>query len=270
MMDEPGSGVTPRSTQSKGYKGASPVEEGIAAPDGSSKVRPMRIRLLPLIALALCACGPASEAPAAPDGSSPPVETRPANAPDQKPDFTGQTRAPGQALGVAYTVETVVGGLDHPWGLAFLPDGTRLITERAGRLRVLGADGKLSTPVAGLPAVDASGQGGLLDVAIDPNFASNGLIYWTYAQAGDGGNGTAVARGKLVSGPSPRVEGVQVIWSQTPKLNSSLHFGGRLVFARDGKLFVTTGDRSILEGRMQAQRLDGCGPWSTAPRAATN
>ncbi len=256
-MDEPGSGVTPRSTQSKGHQGASPVEEGIAAPDGSSKVRPMRIRLLPLVALALCACGPASEAPAAPDGSSPPVETRPANAPDQKPDFTGQTRAPGQALGVAYTVETVVGGLDHPWGLAFLPDGTRLITERAGRLRVLGADGKLSTPVAGLPAVDASGQGGLLDVAIDPNFASNGLIYWTYAQAGDGGNGTAVARGKLVSGPSPRVEGVQVIWSQTPKLNSSLHFGGRLVFARDGKLFVTTGDRSILEGRMQAQRLDG-------------
>ncbi|WP_419320604.1 PQQ-dependent sugar dehydrogenase [Caulobacter sp. ErkDOM-E] len=217
----------------------------------------MQTHLLPLLALVMCACGPAPDAPAAQDGSSPPVETRAANAPDQKPAFAGQTRAPSQALGVTYSVETVVGGLNHPWGLAFLPDGTRLVTERAGRLRLVSAGGQLSTPVAGLPAVDANGQGGLLDVAVDPNFASNGLIYWTYAQAGDGGNGTAAARGKLISGPSPRVEGVQVIWSQTPKLNSSLHFGGRLVFAKDGTLFITTGDRSIQEGRMQAQRLDG-------------
>jgi glucose/arabinose dehydrogenase len=158
---------------------------------------------------------------------------------------------------VAYKVDTVVSGLDHPWGLAFLPDGTKVLTERAGRMRLVGADGKLSAPVAGLPAVDANGQGGLLGVAVDPNFAQNGLVYWTYAEAGEGGNGTAAARGKLIPGPSPRVENVQVIWRQAPKLASALHFGGRLVFGKDGNLFITTGERSILEGRMQAQRLDG-------------
>ncbi len=256
-MTEAMRGVTPRPAQTLITQARGRSRNEIAEPDGSSKVRPMQTRFLPLIALVMCACGPAPDTPAAQEGSSPPVETRAANAPDQKPAFAGQTRAPRQVLGVAYSVETVVGGLDHPWGLAFLPDGTRLVTERAGRLRLVGAGGQLSTPVAGLPAVDANGQGGLLDVAVDPNFASNGLIYWTYAQTGDGGNGTAAARGKLISGASPRVEGVQVIWSQTPKLNSSLHFGGRLVFAGDGTLFITTGDRSTLEGRMQAQRLDG-------------
>ncbi|MBU4433880.1 MAG: PQQ-dependent sugar dehydrogenase [Alphaproteobacteria bacterium] len=217
----------------------------------------MRTRLLSLIALTLCACGPAPEALARQDGPGAPVETLTANAADQKPAFAGQTRAPGQALGVAYGVEVIAIDLDHPWGLAFLPDGTKLITERAGRLRLLGADGRLSTPVAGLPAVDVKGQGGLLDVAVDPDFAHNSLIYWTYAQAGDDGNGTAAARGKLVTGPSPRLDNVQVIWSQTPKLRSALHFGGRLAFAKDGNLFITTGERSILEGRKQAQRLDG-------------
>lgn len=217
----------------------------------------MQTRYLPLLALLICACGPAPETPPASPGSNQPVESRPANSPDQRPAVAGQTRAPGEALGVAYTIETIATGLDHAWGLGFLPDGTRLVTERPGRLRLVDKQGRLSTPVAGLPAVDANGQGGLLDVAIDPDFQRNGLIYWTYAQAGEGGNGTAAARGKLVMGPSPRVEGVQVIWTQTPKLNSALHFGGRLVFARDGTLFITTGDRSNAEGRMQAQRLDG-------------
>jgi len=216
----------------------------------------MRDRFLPLLALVLCACGPAPEATSQDAGG--PVETRTANAPDQKPAVAGQTRAPLRAAGVAYTVETVASGLDHPWGLAFLPDGTKLVTERAGRLRIMGTDNALSAPVAGLPPVDARGQGGLLDVAIDPDFARNGLIYWTYSEPGEGGtNGTSAARGKLIPGPSPRVEAVQVIWRQTPKLDSTLHFGGRLVFAPDGKLFITTGDRSNLEGRMQAQRLDG-------------
>ena len=222
----------------------------------------MHMRLLPTLALILAACGPAPASSAAQTepGQGPaggPVETREANAPDQKPAFVGQTRAPLQAAGVAYIVETLTGGLDHPWGLAFLPDGSKLVTERAGRLRLVSKAGVLSPPVAGLPAVDARGQGGLLDVATDPDFARNGLFYWSYAEAGDGGNGTSVARGKLVAGAEPRVEAVQVIWRQTPKLDSALHFGGRLVFARDGKLFITTGDRSILAGRVQAQSLDG-------------
>jgi glucose/arabinose dehydrogenase len=207
--------------------------------------------LIPTLVLALVACGPGQSAPADPAG---PVETRPANAPDQKPAFAGQTRAPLQAAGAAYAVETLAGGLDHPWGLALLPDGRILVTERAGRLRIVGADGKLSGAVTGLPAIDVRGQGGLLDVAIDPDFARNGLVYWTYAEGGEGGNGTAAARGRLVG---ETLTEVAVIWRQTPRLDSALHFGGRLVFAPDGKLFITTGDRSILPGRMQAQRLDG-------------
>ncbi len=213
----------------------------------------MRLRHLALAALVLSACAPATTTQAQPN---PPVETGPPNAPDQKPAFPQQTRAPEEKLGVAFNVETLVTGLDHPWGLAFLPDGSKLVTERAGRLRILGADGKLSPAVTGLPAVFAEGQGGLFDVALDPDYAKNGLVYWTYAEPREGGNGTTAARGKLVLGAAPRLENVQVIWRQLPTMDSPLHFGGRLAFSRDGALFITTGERSIIPGRMQAQKLD--------------
>jgi aldose sugar dehydrogenase len=188
------------------------------------------------------------------------VDPRPPNATGQTPAFPDQTRAPERKTNVAFDVITVAEGLQNPWGMAFLPDARILVTEKPGRLRIVGADGKLSEPVAGLPAVDARGQGGLLDVALDPSFTSNRLIYWSYAEPRDGAvNNTAVARGRLVAdaGAAPRVEGVQVIFHQTPSLNSTMHYGDRLVFARDGTLFVTLGDRSITEGRMQAQRMDG-------------
>lgn len=186
------------------------------------------------------------------------VDPNPPNATSQKPSFDGQTRAPERKANVAFDVVTVVEGLQNPWSVAFLPNGKMLVTERPGRLRILSPDGKLSEPVAGLPAVDARNQGGLLDVALDPDFATSGLIYWSYAEPRDGGtNNTAVARGKLVDDAAPRVDGVQVIYHQAPSLNSTLHYGSRLVFARDGKLFVTQGERSITEGRMQAQRMDG-------------
>lgn len=186
------------------------------------------------------------------------VDPRPPNAPSQTPAFAGQTRAPEKRLDVAFDVVTVVDGLQNPWSVAFLLGGKMLITERPGRLRVLGTDGTLSAPVTGLPAVDARGQGGLLDVALDPAFAKNQTIYWSYAEPRDGGvNNTAVARGTFVDGAAPRVDNVQVIYHQMPSLNSPLHFGSRLVFGRDGTLFVTQGDRSITEGRMQAQRMDG-------------
>jgi glucose/arabinose dehydrogenase len=187
------------------------------------------------------------------------LNTRPPNAPDQKPAFAGQTRAPEQKSSVAFDVVTVTEGLVNPWGLAFLPDGRMLVTEKPGRLRIVSADGKqLSEPVTGLPAVDARGQGGLLDVALDPAFQKNQLIYWSYSEAAEtqGMNNTAVARGRLVDGAAPRVENVQVIFHQAPSLASTAHFGGRLVFARDGMLFVTMGDRSITPGRMQAQQMD--------------
>jgi glucose/arabinose dehydrogenase len=112
----------------------------------------------------------------------PGVETRPPNGAGQKPAFPGQTRAPEQKLNVAFDVVTVVQGLEGPWGLAFLPNGRMLVTERPGRLRIVGSDGKLSEAVAGLPAVDSRGQGGLLDVSLDPNFATNQLIYWSFSE----------------------------------------------------------------------------------------
>jgi glucose/arabinose dehydrogenase len=185
------------------------------------------------------------------------VDRRPANAPNQKPAFAGQTDAPEHATRVAHEVVTVAQGLQNPWGMVFLPDGRMLVTERPGRLRVVSADGKLSPAVTGLPAVDARNQGGLLGIALDPNFTANRLIYWSYAEPrGQGANNTAVARGRLVDQGSPRLENVQVIFHQAPSLESNLHFGGRLVFRRDGTLLVTLGDRSITEGRMQSQRLD--------------
>jgi aldose sugar dehydrogenase len=188
-----------------------------------------------------------------------PVDQRPANNPEQKPAHAGQTDAPEKKSGVAFDVVTVAEGLQNPWGVAFLPGGKMLITERPGRLRVLSADGKLSAPVTGLPAVDARGQGGLLDVALDPAFAKNNIIYWSYAEpaAEQGVNNTAVAKGKFVDdAAAPRVDDVQVIYHQRPSLRSPLHFGSRLVFGRDGTLFITQGDRSITEGRMQSQKMD--------------
>jgi aldose sugar dehydrogenase len=138
-------------------------------------------------------------------------------------------------------VETVARGLEHPWALEFLPDGRLLVTERPGRVRIVERDGRLSAPLADVPRVQARGQGGLLDVALDPRFADNRLVYLSYAEPGEGGTaGTAVARGHLGDG---RLEDVQVIYQQQPKVRGANHFGSRLVFARDGTLFVTQGER---------------------------
>jgi len=142
----------------------------------------------------------------------------------------------------------VVGGLVNPWGLAFLPDGRMLVTERPGRLRIVGKDGALSAPVAGVPAVYSRGQGGLLDVTISPRFVSDQLVYLSFAEPGEGGAGTAVARGRLAGNA---LEHVEVIWRQTPKVESNNHWGSRLVFAKDGTLFVTTGDRFRFRERVQ-------------------
>jgi glucose/arabinose dehydrogenase len=135
---------------------------------------------------------------------------------------------------------TVARGLAQPWALAFLPDGRMLVTERPGRMRIVTPDGRLGEPLQGLPPVDAKGQCGLLDVVLDPKFAENRWVYWTYAEAGEGGNGVAVARGRL---QERQLAEVQVIFRQLPKVASQLHCGSRLAFARDGRLFVGLGDR---------------------------
>ncbi len=182
----------------------------------------------------------------------------------------------------AVRIVTVTEGLEHPWGLAFLPDGRMLVSERPGRLRVVGKDGKLDpVPVTGLPCIDAQGQGGLLDVALHPRYADNGWVYWSYAQRDqDGANGTEVARGRLTGGPGAwRMEQVEVIFRMAPKSGAGHHFGSRLVFddtsirgqkpnaaglpadltaGRSGSdpavfLYVTFGDRGEMA---RAQRLD--------------
>ncbi len=219
----------------------------------------MRRNLIILAALVLVAYGAAAQIPGqqvqgpevAPNYGIPP------NAPNQKPAFAGQTDAPEARTSVALDVTTVAEGLVTPWGLEFLPDGRMLVTEKAGRLRIVAKDGKLSEPVAGVPMVDPRGQGGLLDVALAPDFATSQMIYWSFSEPREGNeNNTAVARGKLVDGAAPRLEGVQVIYHQTPSMNSPLHFGSRLVWNRDGTLFVTQGERSITAGRMQSQQMD--------------
>jgi glucose/arabinose dehydrogenase len=225
----------------------------------------MRTRFLTAVftvsALGLALAQQAGGPPPAPAQTASPthdgVDKRPANGATQKPAFAGQTDAPEKKTNVAYDVVTVAGPLQNPWGLAFLPGGKMLVTERPGRLRVVGSDGTLSEPVSGLPAVAARGQGGLLDVTLDPNFAQNSIIYWSFSEPREGNaNNTAVAKGKFVDGAAPKLEDVQVIYHQRPSLASPLHFGSRLVFGRDGTLFVTQGERSITEGRMQAQKMD--------------
>jgi aldose sugar dehydrogenase len=139
-------------------------------------------------------------------------------------------------------VETVASGLEHPWGMAFLPGGELLVTERPGRLRVVLPDGRLSQPVGGVPAVAAAGQGGLLDVAIDPDFASNSLVYFSFAEAREGGAGLSVARGRLDLARNGLGD-VEIIFRQQPAVGGGRHFGSRVVFANDGTLFVTAGDR---------------------------
>jgi glucose/arabinose dehydrogenase len=163
------------------------------------------------------------------------------------------TKAPAQKTKQPVRVETFAKGLVHPWGMAFLPDGRVLVTERPGRLRILDRDGKLSAPVSGVPKVHASGQGGLLDVQIGPDFAASGAVYLSYAEPrGGSANGTSVARGRLVSeGDSGRLEDMKVVFRQEPSYASSNHFGSRIVFTRDGSLFVTLGER--YSARDQAQ-----------------
>ncbi|HJU33026.1 MAG TPA: PQQ-dependent sugar dehydrogenase [Hyphomicrobiaceae bacterium] len=163
------------------------------------------------------------------------------------------TEAPPVKTRQAIKAETFAKGLVNPWGMAFLPDGRLLVTERPGRLRLVATSGSLSPPLQGVPRVAASGQGGLLDVALAPDFADSGVVYLSYAEPREGSrNGTSLARARLVQeGSGGRLEDVQVIFRQEPSYASSYHFGSRIVFMPDGSLFVTLGERNFARNEAQ-------------------
>ncbi|KAA3648961.1 MAG: PQQ-dependent sugar dehydrogenase [Proteobacteria bacterium] len=188
------------------------------------------------------------------DDKLPPVETRPANT-DYKPAFQGQTRIAAVKTATDYTVQLLTEDLNSPWGIAVLPDGRLLITEKVGTMRIVNtSNGQLSEAITGIPEVDARGQGGLLGVTLDPDFLTNRMIYWAFAERKKGGNHTAVAKGRL-SDDETRFENTQVIYRATPTYDGKLHYGGRVVFDQQGNLFVSIGERSDKNIRVKAQDL---------------
>ncbi|HYW32614.1 MAG TPA: PQQ-dependent sugar dehydrogenase, partial [Gemmatimonas sp.] len=195
--------------------------------------------------------GRVAESGAQPSGCSP-RETRAANAPEQSPAFAGQTRACAATSSVATEVTVVAKGLQKPWAVEPLPNGDLLVTEKPGRLRIVSASGTIGEPISGVPAVDGRGQGGLLDIALSPGFTTDRTIFWSFTEPRDGGNGTSVARGAL-SPDNRSLADVKVIFRAMPTYNNNMHFGSRLAFGPDGKLFITTGERSDTPMRPQAQ-----------------
>ena len=228
---------------------------------------------------AACAQNTSKEAKSSPAASTAstttqcaPVETRTANAPDQKPAFPGQTRTCAVKTEAPFEVTVVAKGLDKPWAVEPLPGGDFLITEKAGQMRIVTAKGEIGQPIGGLlpvgsggvsessgqgglPPITARGQGGLLDVALSPNFAKDRTIFWSFSEQREGGSGTSVARGTLTA-DRKNLQDVRVIFRAMPTYNNGLHFGSRLAFGPDGKLYITLGDRFDRPNRPKVQQLD--------------
>ncbi len=202
-----------------------------------------------------------------------PLETRTANAPQQKPAFAGQTRVCAVKSDVAFDVVVLAKGLDKPWAVEPLPNGDFLITEKSGQLRIVSSKGEVGQPIGGLlpinqggvssvsgqgglPPITARGQGGLLDVALSPNFEKDRTIFWSFSEQREGGSGTSVGRGVLTE-DRKNLEQVRVIFRAMPTYNNGLHFGSRLAFGPDGMLYITLGDRfDKTTTRPQAQQLN--------------
>jgi len=186
--------------------------------------------------------------------SNAPVETDSPNS-DLKPAFAGQTRIIGVTTKTPYEIKMLTDKLDRPWGIVALPDGRILITEKEGTMRIVATTGSVSDKITGLPDVNAAGQGGLLGVTIDSDFANNRMLYWTFSEKTKEGNLTAVAKGRLASNES-KVENATVIFRATPAHKGNLHYGSRILFDKQGYLIFSTGERSDKETRPQAQQLN--------------
>lgn len=183
----------------------------------------------------------------------PPVETKAPNT-DYKPAFAGQTRVAGVRTTTPYEAKVISSDLKSPWGIAVLTDGRLLITEKEGTMRIATTNGEVSAPITGLPPVNPAGQGGLLGITIDPEFATNRIVYWTFSENTSNGNLTSVAKGTL-STDERRMENVKVIYRATPAYRGNLHYGSRILVDKTGNLIFSTGERSDLETRPQAQDL---------------
>lgn len=187
------------------------------------------------------------------DSTGRPVETEKPNT-DYKPAFAGQTRIAGVKTKTPFEFTVITSDLKNPWGIAQLPDGSLLITEKGGTMRLVTKDGKVSDKITGAPAVNSNGQGGLLGLTLDPAFSKNRMVYWVFSEKQPDGNLTAVAKGKL-SEDGKALQNATVIYRATPAHKSSLHYGGRILFDKKGYLMVSTGERSDIETRPLAQSL---------------
>lgn len=211
------------------------------------------IAVLSGVLFTFLSCSNDKEVPADPGTVTNPVEGNPANT-TYKPAFTGQTRINGVQTNTPFQATVLTSALTSPWGIKSLPDGRFLITQKTGTMRIVTAAGVVSNPITGIPAVNSGGQGGLLGLCLDPEFAANRMIYWVFSEATGGGNNTAVAKGKLAV-DEKTIEGATVIYRAKPANASTLHYGGRILFDKTGNLVVSTGERSVLETRPLAQSL---------------
>ena len=196
---------------------------------------------------------PMSGTPTTPPTTTPtsPVESNPANT-NYSPAFLGQTRVNRIQTVTNYQFNSITTNLSNPWGITALPDGRLLITEKVGRMRIVNTTGEVGNAITGIPTVNASGQGGLLGLCLDPAFTSNRMVYWVFSESVSGGTVTSVAKGRLANNET-NMEGVTVIYRSNTPYNGNLHYGGRVVFDRTGNLLVSIGERSSSDIRTMAQ-----------------
>jgi glucose/arabinose dehydrogenase len=208
-----------------------------------------------ILATTMLACSLIAVPVSAQDSNT--AETGKANAPQQAPAFENQTRAPLPENQPRVEMKVIAKDLPHLWAMEFLPDGRMLVTAKEGAMHIVSQDGSaVSEPIEGVPEVASAGQGGLLDVALAPDFETSGMIYFSFSEPRQDGNGTSVAAAKLVDfDGGAKLEGVTTIFQQTPSYDGDKHFGSRLVFGPQGELYVTVGERSDAEVRTGAQDL---------------
>jgi glucose/arabinose dehydrogenase len=215
------------------------------------------MKRLPLVLAGTILSASLAGLPAVAQTSGKSAETKAPNAPDQKPAFENQTRAPQPAQMPKIETQVVAKDLPHLWSMEFLPDGRMLVTAKQGAMHIVSKDGEAGPAIDGVPKVLGGGQGGLLDVALAPDYESSGMIFFSFSEEREDGNGTSVASARLVadSDGGGKLEDVTVIFRQTPSYDGNKHFGSRLAFGAAGELYVTVGERSDPEPRVQAQDL---------------